>query len=382
MERLLAFLTVFSAFVAAPAASIDNVLEIKPVYTNYLLRIGATQELNCSVNTTEQNAKLLWTAPTMDGVTRKAETTVIDNKITLHSSLRIDHFTDVNAGDYKCSLEREGELISEAVIHLKAVKEEKSEPIFVLGMKTATLSCDIEMGMNQNSDRSINWYKNENLVTSRKDSHRFTIVDANNSLIIQKPTREDAGLYVAKFSIPGRSHPYECHVHFRAGPLVLDFEKSKNLIEGDDMELHCVVKGYPYAVVTWYKDTSIVNASTGDDNRVTLRELHGHKNARLFVRRVNYDDAGDYMCEAYSSYFPNETSSKRIRIRIKDKLAALWPFLGIVGEVVLLCIIIFIYERRRSKQVLMEDNAAQNIDGATVDKKEGLRHRNTNNPSA
>lgn len=85
------------------------------------------------------------------------------------------------------------------------------------------------------------------------------------------------------------------------------------------MELQCIVKGYPYAVVTWYKGSEIVNASTGDDNRVTLQELGGYKNARLFIRRINYNDAGDYKCVAYSAYFPNSTSEKKITVRIKGR---------------------------------------------------------------
>lgn len=100
----------------------DDVLEIKPVYTNYLLRIGATQELNCSVNASEQNSKLVWSIPTLDGVTREESAVSTTSKLTLRSSLRIEHFSAANAGDYKCILDRAGEQVSEAVIHLKAVK--------------------------------------------------------------------------------------------------------------------------------------------------------------------------------------------------------------------------------------------------------------------
>ena len=38
-----------------------------------------------------------------------------------------------------------------------------------------------------------------------------------------------------------------------------------------------------------------------------------------------------------------------------DKYAALWPFLGICAEVLVLCIIIFIYEKRRAKKMAEED---------------------------
>lgn len=39
-----------------------------------------------------------------------------------------------------------------------------------------------------------------------------------------------------------------------------------------------------------------------------------------------------------------------------DKLAALWPFVGIVCEVLILCIVIFVYEKRRVKPDFDTDN--------------------------
>jgi len=37
-----------------------------------------------------------------------------------------------------------------------------------------------------------------------------------------------------------------------------------------------------------------------------------------------------------------------------DKFAALWPFIGICTEVIVLCAVIFLYERKQAKQLEKE----------------------------
>lgn len=64
------------------------------------------------------------------------------------------------------------------------------------------------------------------------------------------------------------------------------------------------------------------------------------------------------MCDL-TTLLPGLSSSSSIinltiYILLADKLAALWPFLGIVGEVVILSTIIIIYEKNRDK-VEMDD---------------------------
>lgn len=47
---------------------------------------------------------------------------------------------------------------------------------------------------------------------------------------------------------------------------------------------------------------------------------------------------------------------------LSDKLAALWPFLGICAEVIILCAIILIYEKKRNKAEMEESDTDQSPD--------------------
>ena len=64
-------------------------------------------------------------------------------------------------------------------------------------------------------------------------------------------------------------------------------------------------------------------------------------------------------------------------VRIKDKYAALYPFIGIVVEVVVLCAIIFICEKSKSSSDDEEDDddCAGGGAGAPGNGNSNLRHR-------
>lgn len=62
-------------------------------------------------------------------------------------------------------------------------------------------------------------------------------------------------------------------------------------------------------------------------------------------------DPGKYVCNGTNS---EGTSQAIIVLRVRNRFAALWPFLGIVAEVLVLVTVIFIYEKRRKPDEVLD----------------------------
>ena len=77
----------------------------------------------------------------------------------------------------------------------------------------------------------------------------------------------------------------------------------------------------------------------------------------MIINSAVLADYAYYSCQATNDVMEargEEPAKSDGLVRVKDKLAALWPFLGICAEVFILCTIILIYEKRRNKTDLDE----------------------------
>lgn len=126
---------------------------------------------------------------------------------------------------------------------------------------------------------------------------------------------------------------------------------------GGDAKLKCLMLyGTDELKWSWKKNGTEVS---GDRFNITSND----NSTLLVIKAVTDEDGGDYECVLSNKFGEHK---EQIQLRVKSALAALWPFLGICAEVLILCIIILGYETRcgKKKSVPEEDNEqAQNLMG-------------------
>jgi len=165
---------------------------------------------------------------------------------------------------------------------------------------------------------------------------------------------------------------------------VKEFSKSVSVVEGEDLKVECKITLVTNSTIDiksdlvfkWYKykiadDTDsyvgtlgncseenqetqnweeiIVIGKRGDEPHINLLESEGIPNKRIKIEDASrLEDRRALKCVVYMSGNPSNCSESAFFVRIRDKYAALWPFIGIVSEVFVICLVIFICERRRA----------------------------------
>jgi len=95
-------------------------------------------------------------------------------------------------------------------------------------------------------------------------------------------------------------------------------------------------------------------------SEITTGEEDGIPYSIFKIKNAFLEDRKIYICQAVLKEAEEDVedceeskeSCQEVEtiLRVKDPLAAVWPFIGIVAEVVLLCVIIFFCERRKSDE--------------------------------
>lgn len=249
-----------------------------------------------------------------------------------------------------------------ATVLCQSVTEGKSAVVVLNLEKDTELECNMS-----DTEVNVTWSKNSVPINFTK-SDKYSRED--NTMTISKGNDEDAGTYVcAVVKEPSRNITFYVKSRVR----VEKFEKSINAVQGDRLILTCKAYGNPKPVVTWYKDNDAIKDGNGTSH-IKFEDANNLTDSQLIIDNLEENDRAVYRCSVANDI--NE-ANVTVMVRVKDKLAALWPFLGILAEVAVLCTIIFIYEKRRAKQEYDESDTDPNNESkpSTEPKKEDVRQR-------
>lgn len=251
------------------------------------------------------------------------------------------------------------------------------------------------------------WYKQDADEAPEKllhpDDDNVEIV--NDKLTISKPNYQSIGNYICRL-LDETGHPIAREfavIRLRAPPYIDEFALSSTgrshsspsvvVTDGERLELTCSVRDTAQVNITWLKSQTpedektmvpIVELSSGmnensnnnnndasvitttqesinlpylpqtiqanqQEQSVIIEKVDNYTK-KLIIEQVRPEHRAYYVCMADNGV--TERSRRIILIRVKDKLIALWPFLGIIAELFILFTIIHIWETQRAYKEL------------------------------
>ncbi|XP_026471572.1 basigin isoform X2 [Ctenocephalides felis] len=200
------------------------------------------------------------------------------------------------------------------------------------------------------------WFKDEKKVEEINDlKDRYQLIKEEHQFIIEKTEQDDAGSYTCK--VGSGENEREHTIIVTAKPAV-KLGLSTNVVEGEKLRVVCTVVGKPTPTVSW----KVINETYDESSdRIKLLDHDNIPNSALEIDLAEKSDRGEYTCIATNQGIGITVNSTTL-VRVQDKLAALWPFLGICAEVIILCAIILIYEKKRNKAEMEESDTDQSPD--------------------
>lgn len=237
-------------------------------------------------------------------------------------------------------------IIAQQIITITPNYDFPDEKVKIFYIRRALiLKCDVSL----NGTYEIDWWKDgKNVKDIPSINKRYKI--NGNELRVDNSIEDDAGFYECVFPIIGENATIEAVANVDVG-----LPKNTYAVEGEMLKLNCLVVG-TNPIISWIVGNESYTESRG---RILIETPEGGvANTQLVINDVVMEDRNDYTCigRNKASDLLGEPQQDTTLVRIRSKYAALWPFLGICVEVVVVCFVIWICERRRLRKLEEEED--------------------------
>lgn len=249
--------------------------------------------------------------------------------------------------------------------------------------KGTTIECK-----SSDPDVPLTWSKDGTDLVNGKQSLNEDDVDdlevKNNQVVLLSADPILAGEYICTADLGTDTKSVSQYI---VGELDVFTPKSIKVSEGEDGHMECRVRSISEAPITWLVNGTEIQPN--DKYIINEKEISSTESdeviSTLTIKKVTLEDGRptNYTCSVTNMV---DDESREIILRIRDRLAALWPFIGIVSEVVILIVIILIHEACTKGEDIgeveddEEDHLLQkNRNTITRDGERETRMRGTNN---
>ena len=120
------------------------------------------------------------------------------------------------------------------------------------------------------------------------------------------------------------------------------------IAESEDCVYECKVKGWPFT------SCSAQPLKDGSSDNLKVECIFNQQKIRITFTKPLQQHNGIYNVSATGGS-DNKLDTAELPVRVKDKLAPLWPFLAICAEVVILCAVILFFEKRHQKKLMQQE---------------------------